>query len=97
MRYASRIDVLSHMTETRRPRFMRAGEDKDEGAEDIILEIAELAYLLQADGFPVPEVFKRIGSVLDPPPDDFADEHKAMGNWSDPLRTYTAFYLIPHP
>ncbi len=42
--------------------------------------------LLQADGFPVPEVFKRIGSVLGPPPADFAGMHRKMGGWSDPLR-----------
>jgi hypothetical protein len=96
MRQACQIDVLGRMIELRRPRFARDGADKAEGAEEIILEIAELAYLLQADGFPVPEVFKRIGSVLDPPPSGFASMHKKMGEWSDPLRTYTRFYLKHH-
>jgi hypothetical protein len=96
MRQACRIDVLGHMIETRRPRITADRDDKVEGAEEIILEIAELAYLLQADGFPVPEVFKRIGSVLDPPPSRFAADHKAMGHWSDPLGTYTKFYLKRH-
>lgn len=44
----------------------------------------------------MPDVFKRVGSVLDPPPDDFASEHKMMDRWSDPLRTYTNFYLKRH-
>ena len=61
-------------------------------AENHILETAELAYVLQADGFPVPEVFKRIGLVLDPPSDD-ADQHKRMGTSSDPLRSYLIDYL----
>ena len=68
------------------------GADKAEGVEEIILEIAELAYLLQADGFPVPEVFKRIGSVLDSPPSGVA----SMCHWNDPLRSYTTFYLKQH-
>jgi hypothetical protein len=96
MRQTSRIDVLGHMIESRRPRFTADRDDKVEGAEAIILEIAELAYLLQADGFPIPEVFKRIGSVLDPPSSGFATTHRKMGGWSDPLGTYTKFYLKRH-
>jgi hypothetical protein len=44
----------------------------------------------------VPEVFQRIGAVLDPPPEDFASEHRVMKDWVDPLRTYTEFYLKRH-
>ena len=81
MRPASRIDVLGRMIEVRRPRSTSDRDEKVEGAEEIILEIAELAYLLQADGFPVPEVFKRIGWVLDRPPSGFAGEHKMLGEF----------------
>jgi hypothetical protein len=34
-----------------------------------ILEIAELAYILEADGFAEPEIFRRVGVVFPPSPD----------------------------
>jgi hypothetical protein len=97
MRQASRITVLSKMIDLRRPCHVPEGADPEacdlawkdaQDAESHILETAELAYVLQADGFPIPEVFKRIGRVLDPPSDEFADQHKRMGTSSDPLRRY---------
>ena len=105
MRQASRITVLSNMNDLRRPCHLPEGADQEapdlawkdaQDAESHILEIAELAYVLQADGFPVPEVFKRIGRVLDPPSDDFAAQQKRMGDWSDPLRSYLVDYLQRH-
>jgi hypothetical protein len=105
MRQASRITVLSNMNDLRRPCHLPEGADPEapdlawkdaEDAESHILEIAELAYVLQADGFPIPEVFKRIGLVLDPPSDDFVAQQKHMGDWSDPLRSYLIDYLRRH-
>jgi len=105
MRYASRIDILSRMIDLRRLIGLPEGADPEpykrawkeaQGAESDMLEIAELAYVLQADGFPVPEVFKRIGEVLDPPSSDLAEMHKRLGHWSDPLRHYLTAYLKRH-
>jgi len=105
MRQACRTTVLAKMTDLRRPIHEPEGVDAEPytrawkeapDAESHILEIAELAYLLQADGIPVPEVFKRIGSVLDPPPHDFAVMHRKLSHWSNPLHQYVSHYLKLH-
>ncbi len=72
MHHANRISVLSRMIDLRRLPIFQPGAKvpkaykdawaaKDGSAEDRILEITELAYLLQADGFPIQEIFRRIG------------------------------------
>jgi hypothetical protein len=49
MRQVFRIDVLGRMIELRRPRFMRGGVDKAEGAEEIILVVDDVHYCGKAD------------------------------------------------
>jgi hypothetical protein len=52
MRQASRHTILHEMIKLRRPHLMRTKGDKDEGAEDILLEITKLAFIVQAEVFP---------------------------------------------
>ena len=37
-------------------------------AEEWILEITEVAFILKNDGFPEPEISRRLGLIFDPPP-----------------------------
>jgi hypothetical protein len=65
------------------------GEKVPDGApEDAMLEIAELAYVLKADGFPEPEIFKRIGRVHQPEP-----QFHSFPLGGDPLFYYLRDYL----
>jgi hypothetical protein len=57
----------------------------------LILEIAEFAYILEADGFPESEIFRRIGCVHTPSP-DFA----RLGRSGNPLRGYVVEHLSAH-
>jgi hypothetical protein len=102
MRYANRIDALSQMIDLRRLQAGQAPEasrpcrrqTKGDSAEARILEIAEVAYVLQGDGFPEPEILKRIGQVYEtapPPPNHSYDPLRDyLGNH---LRTYDPEYL----
>jgi hypothetical protein len=103
MRPANRIDTLSRMIDLRRlqPRSEANGacdgtkQPKDrESAEGRILEIAEVAYVLQADGFPDPEIFKRIGHVYgtEPPPKERSYDPLRDFIVTD-LKTYDPGYL----
>jgi hypothetical protein len=80
MHHPNHITVLSSMINLRRLPMFQAGADipkafrdawaaNDDAAELRILEIAELAYLLEADGFPEQDIFRRIGFVHPPAPD----------------------------
>lgn len=76
MFHPDRVSTLSSMSNPRRPHRLPldAGVSKaawaanDELAEQRILEIAELAFILEVDGFPVPEIFRRVGLVHPPMP-----------------------------
>jgi hypothetical protein len=74
---------------------MSEGGKKPEGVkvpdgapEAAMLEIAELAYVLKADGFPEPEIFKRIGRVHQPEP-----QFRSFPMGGDPLFYYLRDYL----
>src|SRR5262249_10787576 len=60
-------------------------------AEDAMLEITELAFLLKADGFPEPEIFKRIGRVHQPEP-----QYHSLPLGGDPVFYYLRDYLAAH-
>jgi hypothetical protein len=64
---------------------------KASGPENVILEITELAFVLKADGFPPPEIFKRIGRVYQPAPQI---HNFPMGG--DPVFYYLRDYLAAH-
>lgn len=90
----NRTSTLKAMGDIRRL-VMSEGSKKPEGVklpdsspEAAIIEIAELAYVLKADGFPEPEIFKRIGRVHEPAPQihDFP-----LGG--DPIFYYLRDYL----
>ena len=80
MRHPSRTSVLSAVIDLRRlPALSSKGEHASDyraawsangdAPEARILEIAELAYILEADGFPEPEIFRRVGGIFPPSPD----------------------------
>ncbi|MBU2533764.1 MAG: hypothetical protein KKB37_13565 [Alphaproteobacteria bacterium] len=56
-----------------------------------ILEIAELAYILEADGFPEPEIFRRVGAIF--PPAHQLERHTLVG---DPVRAHAFGHLSIH-
>ncbi len=98
---ANRITILSQMNNLRRlpafqpetpttKRYHEAWRQKSASAEDRILEIAELAYILHEDGFPAPEIFKRVGSVYGPA------RLLKRDRWTDPLRCYLVDHLRTH-
>jgi len=106
MLHSSRQGTLTDMTDLRRlplfqpgARIPKAYKDawaevmsaENRSAEECILEIAELAYVLQADGFPVREIFRRIGLVHTPKPD-----LRRISPYSNPLYDYVVAYLNVH-
>ena len=74
----------------KKPEGMKVPDGEPEAA---ILEIAELAYVLKADGFPEPEIFKRIGRVHQPAP-----EFHKLPLGGNPIFYYLRDYLAArHP
>jgi len=71
--------------------YKDAWAEEDGSAEARILEIADLAYVLQADGFPVREIFRRIGLVHTPQPDV-----RRIHSYSNPLYDYVGAHLKVH-
>jgi hypothetical protein len=71
--------------------YEEAWAEKDEAAELRILEIAEIAYILEVDGFSEREIFRRIGLVHSPKPD--LERICRSGN---PLRCYIVEHLAVH-
>lgn len=102
MQHPNHVSTLTSMIKLRRlPAFQQgttvpttyrnAWGANGDAAELRILEIAELAYILEADGFPEPEIFRRIGYVHTPSP-DFA----RLGRSGNPLRGYVVEHLSAH-
>lgn len=99
MQHPCHVSTLSSMINLRRLRISPsdAGVSKaawaanDERAEQRILEIAELAFILEVDGFPVPEIFRRVGLVH--PPTPALDRLCPFGN---PLHDYVVENLRVH-
>jgi hypothetical protein len=71
--------------------YRRAWAANDDAAESRILEITELAYILEADGFPEPEIFRRIGAVFPPAPD-----LERLSLPGDPVRVHAVEHLTVH-
>jgi hypothetical protein len=99
MRTASRMETLQSLIALRRMSEANSDSvigDTDPGpplkgvgpVEDRILEIAELYFRLQADGFPVRQIFERIGWVHTPSP----DLARLDLGW-DPLSEYLLRYV----
>jgi hypothetical protein len=92
-----RTSTLSAMIDIRRIAVSEGGKKPeaarvpDGEAEDRILEIAELAHALKADGFPEPEIFKRIARVHQPEP-----QIHSFPLGGDPLLYYLRDYLSAH-
>jgi len=102
MRHPNRTSVLSAMVELRRlPALNFKGEHPNperaawpangSAPEARILEIAELAYILEADGFPEPEIFRRVGGIFPPTPD--LNRFTLMG---DLIRAHAVGHLSFH-
>jgi hypothetical protein len=94
MRQAARIDTLARLIDLYRADRLvaengdpRLSLNEFGDAADRILEIAELCYILKNDGFPVPQVFERLGWVHTPEPNTL----RLVMTW-DPL----ADYLLSH-
>lgn len=79
------LDPLYHDTETHASRNVPSGI---ESIEARILEIAELFFLLQVDGYSASQIFERIGWVYSPAP----DLYRIHAGW-DPLTDYLIRYV----
>lgn len=98
MHQAIRTTTLSQMIDLRRlPAFQpetsatklyRQSWKCRREPEARILEIVELAYLLEADGFPLPDIFTRVGSVYGPA--------QQILESTSPLRAFVAKHLMVH-
>lgn len=102
MQHPNRYATLSSMINLRRlpvfqpgaeiPKAYREAEiAKAEAAECRILEITELAFVLEADGFAKPEIFRRIARIHSPVPN--VERLISSGN---PLRGYLVEHLSVH-
>lgn len=91
-RSASRADTLSAMGELRR---LARRERRDRPGEDRILEIAEVAYILRADGLSEPQIFERLALVYGTPPP--AESGDLLADYLvEHLRTFDPQYLDLH-
>ena len=102
MQHPNRYATLSSMINLRRLPVFQPGAEvpnayrnaeaaKAETAEQRILEITELAFVLETDGFAKPEIFRRIAHVHPPAP-----EIQRLLDSGNPLRGFLVEHLRVH-